>query len=52
MRDYSEYLKRYPWLRGYDPYPDPDEPSSCALGWLPRGWVEAFGEEMCQLLGY
>ena len=49
MRNYTEYLKKYPWLRGND-LEDYEWPSTCALNWLPEGWVEAFGEEMCQEL--
>lgn len=45
----NEYLTKYPWLRGYDPYPDETDTEPCnILEWLPRGWVEAFGEEMCE----
>ena len=51
MRDYSNYLKKYPWLKGYDPYPESEaDLSTCALNWIPEGWVDAFGELMCQEL--
>lgn len=43
----QEFLKKYPWLKGYDPYPEEDENPVCSLFWLPEGWVKAFGEEMC-----
>lgn len=43
----NEYLERYPWTRGYDPYPEDGEELVCALMWLPTGWIKAFGEEMC-----
>jgi hypothetical protein len=45
----NEYLKKYPWLKGYDQSPDQNEPS-CALNWIPKGWVIAFGEQMCEEL--
>ena len=45
----NEYLIKYPWLRGYDPYPEtPDDEQVCSLIWLPEGWVDAFGEMMCE----
>lgn len=43
----NEYLAKYPWLKGYDPYPEDNDPC-CILEWLPKGWVEAFGEIMCE----
>lgn len=45
----QEFLKKYPWLKGYDPYPETENPV-CAFEWLPKGWVIAFGEELCQEL--
>ena len=44
----NEYLKKYPWLRGYEDIED--ENPVCSLEWIPKGWVIAFGEEMCQEL--
>jgi hypothetical protein len=43
-----EYLKRYPWSRGYDPYPEDKNEESCTLDWIPEGWEKAFGEIMCE----
>lgn len=43
----NEYLEKYPWTKGYDPYPEDSEPEICALSWLPKGWIMAFGEVMC-----
>lgn len=40
----QEYLKRYPWLKGSS------EDAICSFEWLPKGWVIAFGEELCQEL--
>lgn len=45
----SEYLSKYPWLRGYDPYPETtDEEQYCALEDMPSGWREAFGDLFCE----
>ena len=45
----SEYLKKYPWLKVYDPYSeDESEVDCCVLDWLPHGWVKAFGELLCE----
>ena len=44
----NEYLNKYPWLKAYDPYPEENQEEICSLEWLPRGWVEAFGEFLCE----
>jgi hypothetical protein len=45
----NEYLKKYPWLSGYDPYPEcSDEEHYCVLEDMPRGWLAAFGEMFCE----
>lgn len=44
----QKYLKKYPWLKGYSSHPE--ENPVCSLEWLPKGWVIAFGDEMCQEL--
>ena len=44
----KEWLEKYPWLRGYDPYPEENDSDINSLEWLPEGWVKAFGEEMCE----
>ena len=44
----SEYLEKYTWLRGYDPYSEDPNEESCILDWLPQGWVKAFGESLCE----
>jgi hypothetical protein len=48
MMTMNEYLTKYPWLNGYDPYPEDNENPVCVLEWLPRGWVDAFGEFLCE----
>ena len=48
----KEYLRKYPWTRGYDPYPENNEEMCCALFWLPEGWVDSFGEKMCEEIDY
>lgn len=45
----EEYLKKYPWLAGYDPdVYDGEDPVCCVLGEVPRGWIIAFGELFCE----
>ena len=45
----SKYLKKYPWLRMNDPYPEEEESDDFdMLDCLPQGWIEAFGDLMCE----
>lgn len=45
----SKYLEKYPWLRMNDPYPEENNPDEFdMLDCLPHGWIEAFGEFLCE----
>lgn len=44
------FIKKYPWLKAYDPYPEGEDDVYCALDDMPQGWRAAFGDIMCEEL--
>ena len=45
----SEYKKKYPWLKIYDPYPEEGESDDFDPSmWIPEGWVKTLWEPMCE----
>ena len=40
----NEYLNKYPWLSGYDPYPEDGEEKYCIASDMPSGWMKTFGD--------
>lgn len=46
----KEYLDKYPWLRTMNLYTGKVDNDFCALQDLPQGWVDAFGELLCEEL--
>lgn len=45
----SEYEKKYPWLKIYDPYPEEGESDHFEPElWIPEGWVKTLWDTMCE----